>query len=159
MKPEVYFSRENAWLIVKNYQLVLGGLCLRKLLGSQAIPGTFEMFHNVIQLWLNSDAYSKIDSTLEGIQVQEDQNYLDELLIEAEHEAEKNLQKQNKIEQAKAVAERKRERLEKAAQKYERQELARENRRKKIEGDTSALRERLDNLEVNDFKLVHADHS
>lgn len=141
LQPEALFSWDNAWQIVKNYKLVLAGLCLRKLLGSQAVLGTFEMVQEVVQLWLNSNAYFNIESKLEEIQVEKDQDYLDDMLIEAEHEAEKKIQYQNKIDQENAAAEQKCQRLEKAAQKYEKQELARENRRKKIEGDSTPLRD------------------
>lgn len=108
------------------------------------MPGMFQMIQDVIQLWLNSDAYFNIESKLEFIQVEKDQDYLNQLLIEAEHDAEKQIQTQKKLDQATAVAERKRERLEKAAEKYEKQEEAREKRRKKIEGDSNGLRERLE---------------
>ncbi|KAH9815459.1 hypothetical protein DFH28DRAFT_928000 [Melampsora americana] len=141
LAPDVLFNREHAWLIVKDYRLISEGLCLRKLLGSQAIPGIFQMINDCIQLWLHSEAYSRLELKLELNQIEEDQNYLDEMLIEAEYEAEKQAQILRKADEARAVEERKAVRLQKAAEKYEKEEIARENRRKKMEGSQTHIRD------------------
>ncbi|EGG11820.1 uncharacterized protein MELLADRAFT_88872 [Melampsora larici-populina 98AG31] len=153
--PDVLFNREHAWLIVKNYKLILDGLCLRKLLGSQAVPGIFQMINTCIQLWLHSDAYAHLELEMDMAQVEEDQNYLDDMLIEAEYEAEKQVQLLRKADEARAVEARKAARLEKAAEKYEKEELARESRRKKMEGKQTVVRDVMTSHEVCHFTWIY----
>lgn len=138
--PEVLFNREHAWLIVKNYNLISEGLCLRKILGSQTIPELFKMIHDCIHEWLSSEHFSKLQSRIDMAQIEEDQHYLDERLLEFEYKTEKESQRLQKLEAARAVQRRKEERLEKAAEKYERQELAQERRRNKMEGASALVR-------------------
>ncbi|EGG07802.1 uncharacterized protein MELLADRAFT_62353 [Melampsora larici-populina 98AG31] len=88
---------------------------------------------------------------MEMNQIDEDQNYLDEILIEAEHEAEKQAQILRKEDEARAVEERKATRLQKAAEKYEKEEIAREQRRRRMEGSQTHIRDAIVNNAVEVF--------
>lgn len=120
------------------------------------MPGIFKMIKDCIDLWFTSDSYASLQLKNEMLEVHEDQEYLNELIIEAEYEAERETQRLKRLEQAKAIEERKAQRLEKAAEKYERQELAREARRKKMQGDSILVQNVMIHTQV--YYLSHHVH-
>ncbi|EGG06098.1 uncharacterized protein MELLADRAFT_63655 [Melampsora larici-populina 98AG31] len=55
--PIQLFNYEELWIVVKNYETVLLGQHLRGILGSEPLPGTFELIIQTIELWKTSESY------------------------------------------------------------------------------------------------------
>ncbi|KAH9824860.1 hypothetical protein DFH28DRAFT_1077373 [Melampsora americana] len=57
LDPIQLFNYEELWVVVKNYKTVLLGQYLRGILGSEPLPGTFELIIKTIELWKTSESY------------------------------------------------------------------------------------------------------
>lgn len=114
MKPETLFDREDAWQLVKNYGSVANGCFLRDILGGETLPGMFIMIIECIRTWLRSESYKQHENELEDLRIANDQEVLDTMLVEEEHQEELRLKALPKKIKAEEIAKRKVLRIQKA---------------------------------------------
>lgn len=131
MSQQTLFNREDAWKLVKNYELVSNGIFLREILGGQILPGMFNMIIQCIQSWYRSESYFQHQSELQDIQIANDQDILDTNLIEEEHQEEIRLRSLAKAAKAQEVANQKVQHIAKAMEVSRLKEKKRSDKQKK----------------------------
>ncbi|KAH9818344.1 hypothetical protein DFH28DRAFT_830448, partial [Melampsora americana] len=57
IRPHHMFHETHAWKIIKNYELLRGGVSLRHVFGSEPLKGTFEMIHDSFLKWSSRDNF------------------------------------------------------------------------------------------------------
>lgn len=139
LRPEHLFNQQHAWNIVKNHAGVLHKPNLAKLIGSEAILGTFSMILNCIQTWKCSQGYLAYIEELADSQITQEQSVLDGIILEQEQQEHAKIKALEKAKIDVEVVERKRIRLEKLQAKRTKAANQKERKRKRTKEDALAL--------------------
>lgn len=137
--PSDLFTVEDAWGIVKNYDLLNDVQNLQKLLGSEVICGTYAMVGCCIHRWKSSDTFRQYKMTLDDAMITSDQEYLDSILLASENQEIRRLRSQERGKKQAEITERRRARLEKQEAKKLIEVKKKEAKRKRLEDDSVAL--------------------